>query len=261
MERRNKSLWTDVSLIREKSPLIHNITNYVVMNNTANALLAIGASPVMAHAVEEVEDMVKIASALVINIGTLSEKWIDAMFLAARKANELHIPIVLDPVGAGATPYRTEIAKKFIVSCRPTVIRGNASEIAALVHADVQTKGVDSTSESHSVLGAAKKLAKDSGAVVSISGEVDLITDGDIVHEVRGGHGMMARVTGMGCTATAITAAFIAINSNPLEAATNAMELMSRVGEVAYEQAKGPASLQLHFIDELYTCNSKSLDR
>lgn len=261
MERRNKSLWNDVCQIRKTSPLIHNITNYVVMNNTANALLAIGASPVMAHAIEEVEDMVSIASALVINMGTLSEKWIDAMFVAARKANELNIPIVLDPVGAGATSYRTQMAKRFIEECHPTVIRGNASEIGALVDETVQTKGVDSTSESHSVLEAAKWLAKKTGAVISISGEVDLVTDGVMVNEVHGGHAMMARVTGMGCTATAITASFVAVNPNVLEAATNAMELMSRVGESAHRQAKGPASLQLHFIDELYLCNLKSLER
>lgn len=246
------SLKEDLRLIREKSPLIHNITNYVVMNSTANALLAIGASPVMAHATEEVEDMVQIASALVLNIGTLDKQWVSAMLMAGIRAHELGIPIILDPVGAGATPYRTAVAQEIIKSCNPTVIRGNASEITALIDSSVRTKGVDSTSKSDTAVTAAQKLAMQTGAIISVSGEKDYITDGTIVNIVEGGDAMMACVTGMGCTATALTAAFVTVDSNFLQAATNAMELMSRVGELAKSKATGPASLQLNFIDELY---------
>ena len=252
IERLNDSVKKDVRLIKEKSPLIHNITNYVVMNNTANALLAIGASPVMAHAAEEVEDMVGIASALVINIGTLDKQWVQSMLIAGSCAARLGIPVILDPVGAGATPYRTAVAKEIISVCQPTVIRGNGSEILALIDANIQTKGVDSTSESHMAVNAAKQLAKQTGAIISVSGEIDYITDGVLVNEVKGGDPMMARITGMGCTATALTAAFVAVNKDYLQAATNAMELMSRVGEAALSSAKGPASLQQNFIDKLY---------
>lgn len=247
-----KSILKDIELIKAQSPLIHNITNFVVMNNTANALLALGASPVMAHASEEVEEMTSIASALVLNIGTLSPTWIDSMKIAGRTASSKNIPIILDPVGAGATSYRSRICRELIQDCNPTVIRGNASEIMSLVDEEIQTKGVDSTSSSLHAVEYAKVLAQKTGAIVSISGEVDYITDGTRVNEVRGGSPLMPRVTGMGCTATALTAAFLAVNKNVLEAATHAMELMSWVGEKAAKQAKGPGTMQLFFLDELY---------
>ena len=137
----------DLEEVRRQAPLVHNITNYVVMNTTANALLAVGASPVMAHAPEEVEDMVDIASALVINIGTLSEPWIESMLKAAKRAQKKGIPIVYDPVGAGATPYRTRTIHELIQAAAPSILRGNASEIMALAGDAAKTKGVDSTSD------------------------------------------------------------------------------------------------------------------
>lgn len=248
----------DVERIKTQAPLVHNITNFVVMNNTANALLALGASPVMAHAREEAADMAGIASALVLNIGTLNPDWVEAMNLAGQAAYAKQTPIVLDPVGAGATPYRTQVCKELIAVCKPTIIRANASEIRALVDDDIQTKGVDSTSSSHAAVDAAKQLALQTGAVVSISGEVDYVTDGKQLNEVRGGSALMPRVTGMGCTATAITAAFAAVNSDQLAAATHAMQLMKWVGERAAQEAKGPGSFQLHFIDELYLIETEA---
>lgn len=247
----------DLNLIREKSPLVHNITNYVAMNNTANALLAVGASPVMAHATNEVRDMVQIASALVVNIGTLSDSWAEAMIAAGEAAKAKGIPVVLDPVGAGATPYRSAVAAKIISRCRPTIIRGNASEIMSLARENVSTKGVDSTASSESALDAAKRLAHEAGAVVVISGSTDFITDGKKVNAVSNGSPLMAKVTGMGCTASAIVGAFAAINGNPLEAATNAMALMGVVGEIAAKSAEGPATLQIKFIDKLYTISTE----
>lgn len=245
--------------VREASPLVHNITNYVVMNNTANALLAIGASPVMAHAVDEVEDMAAIASSLVINIGTLSEKWVDAMLMAGKKAIARSIPVVFDPVGVGATPYRTQVAKQIIEQCKPSVIRGNASEIMALCSSASTTKGVDSTESSDAALDSAKQLAKSTNAVVVISGQTDFITDGDRVVSISNGNTMMARITGMGCTASAIVGAFVGVESDTLIATASAMAVMGMAGEIAVEKSAGPGSMQMHFIDTLYSISEKEI--
>jgi len=247
--------------VRENSPLVHNITNYVVMNNTANALLSIGASPVMSHAVNEVEDMVGIASSLVINIGTLSEKWVDAMLLAGEKAREKAIPIVFDPVGVGATPYRTQVAKQIIEQCKPSVIRGNASEIMALTNSNVTTKGVDSIESSNAAFDSAKLLAKSKNAIVVISGQTDFITDGDKVISIFNGNSMMAQVTGMGCTASAIIGAFIGAEEDKLIATVSAMAIMGIAGEIAAEKSTGPGSMQMHFIDALYTISNKEIEK
>lgn len=248
----NRNLANDLALIREKSPLVHNITNYVVMNNTANALLAIGASPVMAHAINEVADMVNIASSLVINMGTLSDPWVEAMVVAGQAAHQKSIPVIFDPVGVGATPYRTEVAMQIVEKCKPTIIRGNASEIMCLANENATTKGVDSTNTSASALEAAKKLAIATNSVVAISGDIDYITDGKTIYTVSNGSPLMPKVTGMGCTATAIVGAFAAVNSNALLAATNAMTIMGVVGEMAAIKSAGPASMQVAFIDGLY---------
>src|SRR5690554_2277211 len=162
------SVWRDVCAVRERSPLVHNITNYVVMNSTANALLAIGASPVMAHATEEVADMVGIASALVVNIGTLSPAWVEAMELAARAARDRGIPVALDPVGAAATPYRTKTAHALLDDTPPTLVRGNASEIMALVTSTSAARGVDSVDAPSAALDAARQLQHRFGAVVAV---------------------------------------------------------------------------------------------
>ena len=253
------SLVRDLNLIREKSPLIHNITNYVVMNNTANALLSIGASPVMAHAVDEVAEMVNIASALVINIGTLDAEWVKAMLIAGEAAKVKKVPIIFDPVGAGATLYRTRVCRQILEECKPSIIRGNASEIMALVNSNVKTKGVDSTSSSDSALDSAKTLADETGAVVVISGQTDYITNGQITEMVSNGNTLMSWVTGMGCTATSIVAAFAAINPNMLEAATHGMAIMGISGELAAAKSQGNGSMQVHFLDELFNLNENTL--
>jgi len=254
-----QTIWADIVTIRQTAPLIHNITNYVVMNSTANVLLALGASPVMAHAEEEVADMVKLAKALVLNIGTLSPAWVRAMHRAARQAKELGVPIVLDPVGAGATPYRTATAHELIAAAAPTVIRGNASEIYALVLAEATTKGVDSTLSSDSAVDAARQLSEACRCVVCISGATDYIVAGEQVIRVHNGHPLMPRVTGMGCAATALCGAFVAVNDSPLLATAHAMAVMGIAGELAAEKAAGPGSLQLHFLDALYNLNERHL--
>ena len=252
MQINPSGIWNDVDIIRKKSPLVHNITNYVVMNNTANALLALGASPVMAHAEPEVADMVGISGALIINIGTLSDRWIKSMFIAAARAKELNIPIVLDPVGVGATAYRTRTARELIHTVPPTIIRGNSSEIMALCEQDVATKGVDSTSASDLAIDSAMALGREFSSVVCVTGEVDYIISGESLISVKNGHPMMPRVTGLGCTATALCGAFAAVNPDSVLAAAHAMAVMGIAGEMAAEAAKGPASLQVNFIDALY---------
>jgi hydroxyethylthiazole kinase len=245
-------LWQDIRRIREEAPLVHSITNYVVMNTTANALLAIGASPVMAHAVEEVEEMAGIARALVINIGTLSQSWINAMVKAGRRARQKGVPVVLDPVGAGATQFRTSAAHTLLREARPVIIRGNASEIRAVLYAEDATKGVDSTHASEEALDAARILSEHCDCVVSVSGAVDLIVSGRSVIRVSNGHPMMPRVTGLGCTATALTGAFAAVNQVPLRAAAHAMAVLGIAGEMAAELSPGPGSLQMHLLDALF---------
>ncbi len=256
-----EDVWNDVLRIRREAPLVHNITNYVVMNTTANALLAIGASPVMAHAVEEVEAMVGLARALVINIGTLSGAWIAAMLKAASAAHQRGIPVVLDPVGAGATPYRTEAAHRILVETPPTIIRGNASEIRALFYAESATKGVDSRHATDAAAEAAQGLAKKHGCVVSVSGAVDLIFNRDSFARVSNGHPMMPRVTGLGCTASALTGAFAAVNPSPYHAAAHAMAAMGIAGEIAAERSAGPASFQMHFLDALYSLEERDIQK
>jgi hydroxyethylthiazole kinase len=255
-----------VAAVRSQRPLVHNITNYVVMNNSANALLAIGASPVMAHWEDEMAEMTAIAGALVINIGTLDSRWISGMKAAGVAASRRGTPIVLDPVGAGATSQRTSVVMELIELCKPTIIRGNASEIMTVASAwskysgsseqdceeSAKSKGVDSSASSDDAVQAAIRLAQQSGAVVVISGATDYITDGKVVHTVEGGDEIMTAVTGMGCTATALTGAFAAVCKDPMTAAVAAMAVMNAAGEKAAAQARGNGSMQMHFLDELY---------
>jgi hydroxyethylthiazole kinase len=245
--------------IRERAPVVHSITNYVVMNNTANALLALGASPVMAHAEEEMEEMVSIASALVINIGTLSPAWVRAMFAAAEAARKRKIPIVLDPVGAGATAYRTRTARELIRAVPPEIIRGNGSEIMALVEANVQTKGVDSSASSADAVAIGRRLHEQCGSVVCISGETDYTIGPAGTIKTLNGHILMTRVTGLGCTASALCGAFAAVTPDPARAAAGAMAVMGIAGEMAFARAEGPGTLQLHFLDALYRLNTDDI--
>ena len=251
----------NLSLVRERKPLVHNITNYVVMNYTANALLACGAAPVMAHAAEEVEEMVSFAGALVLNIGTLSLPWIDAMIRAGKRANALHIPVILDPVGAGATALRTDSAKRLIQELSIQVIRGNASEVLSLSpqKPGARTKGVDSVHTVDQVAQMAVALAGELKTVLAVTGVVDLITDGEQVCRVMNGHEMMSHVTGTGCTATAIIGAFLAVEPHPLTAATTGLAYFGLAGEKAAARASGPGSFQIALLDALYEMKEEEL--
>jgi hydroxyethylthiazole kinase len=250
----------NLSAVREKRPLIHNITNYVVMNYTANALLACGASPVMAHAAEEVEEMVSLAGALVINIGTLSGPWIESMMKAAMRANQLKVPVILDPVGAGATTLRTKTSRRFIEEVYTTVIRGNASEVLSLAEKGRGTKGVDSIDTVEEAADAAVALARKLKRTLAITGKVDLITDGERIRRVFNGHETMGRVTGTGCTATAIIGAFLAVDPDPVEATATALAYFGFAGEKAAAQSSAPGSFQIALLDALFTIDGKQLE-
>jgi len=245
--------------LREKKPLIHNITNYVVMNYTANALLSCGASPVMAHAAEEVEEMVSLAGALVLNIGTLTPQWIEAMLRAGKKANALKVPIVLDPVGSGATRLRTESAKRLTRELSIEVVRGNASEILSLAKKETRTKGVDSLHSVEEAEDTAIVLAKELKTTLAITGKVDLITDGKRICKVHNGHEMMGRVTGTGCTATVIIGAFLAVDPDPVEATATALAYFGLAGEKAASQTKSPGTYQIALLDALFSIDEEQL--
>ncbi len=249
----------NLAAVREKKPLIHNITNYVVMNYTANALLAMGASPVMAHAQNEVEDMASFAGALVINIGTLEDDWITSMLKACKKASEMNTPIILDPVGSGATALRTNAAKKIIEESRLSVIRGNASEILSLRHADSKTKGVDSIHSVDEAAQTATVLARELNTALAITGPVDLVTDGERVVRVSNGHPLMGYVTGTGCTATTTIGAFLGVDDDPVSATATALAFFGLAGEVAGQKAEAPGSFMIGMLDALYTITPEDL--
>jgi len=247
--------------LRETKPLIHQITNYVVMNETANATLALGALPVMAHAREEVEEMAAIAGALVLNIGTLSPHWVDAMLLAGRVANERGIPVVLDPVGAGATTYRTETAKRILDEVDVTVLRGNAGEVATLVGVDAEVRGVESIATGSDPADLARQAGRRLGLVASVTGTVDHVSDGENVISIANGHPLMATITGTGCMSSALTGCFLAVNRDaPLAAAAEALVAFGVAGENAAVAARGPGSFHVALYDELAALDPSTLD-
>jgi hydroxyethylthiazole kinase len=250
----------DLAAIRERRPLVHQITNFVVMNETANATLALGALPVMAHAVQEVEEMASAASALVLNIGTLSDEWVEAMVLAGRAANRAGVPVVLDPVGAGATAYRTETARNLLEDLDIAVVRGNSAEIATLAGHTAEIRGVEAVG---SAAGPelAHEAARAIGCVAAVTGPVDHVSDGERVLAIANGHELLATVTGTGCMATAITGCFLGVRpDDPLEAAAEALVAFGVAGEDAARKAKGPGSFHVALYDALYDLDPKKLD-
>jgi hydroxyethylthiazole kinase len=247
--------------LRERKPLVHQITNYVVMNETANATLALGALPVMARAREEVEEMVALASALVLNIGTLSPHWVEAMLLAGKAANEHGIPVVLDPVGAGATRYRTETARRLLDEVKVAVLRGNQGEVAALVGVEAEVRGVESIGAGAEPADLARTAGRNLGLVASVTGPVDHVSDGDRVLAIANGHELLAAVTGTGCMSSAITGCFLAVAEDlPLEAAAAALAAFGVAAEDAARDAKGPGSFHVAVYDALAALEPETLD-
>ncbi|MDA8410311.1 MAG: hydroxyethylthiazole kinase [Treponema sp.] len=264
--------------VRANSPLVHQITNFVVMNDTANLTLAIGALPVMAHAREEVADMVGAAGALVLNPGTLEPDWVEAMLIAGRRANELGVPIVFDPVGVGATPYRNETGARILRELRLAVIRGNSGEIGALAGAGGEVRGVESVSGVADPARVVRELAAKTGAIVAITGKRDFISDGKRVLGIDNGHEMMKSVTGTGCMSTAMIGAFVATCRNQggvattgreargpedgcLLAVASALACYGLAGEIAAAKARGPGSFRMELMDALFSLNRDSIEK
>ena len=256
--------------VRERAPLVHHITNYVTVNDCANITLSIGASPVMADDINEVEAMTSISSSLVINIGTLNSRTVECMIKAGKKANEVGIPVILDPVGAGATPYRTKVAKTIMDNIELAVIRGNLSEIKTLYGINTKTKGVDSLYDTSikDELEKGKLLAKDFskrvGSIIAITGAVDIVTDGNIIYTVENGHKIMSKITGTGCMCSSLIGSYLGTHEDNLLAALSGVVSMGISGELAYESLKegeGTGTFKVRLMDNIYNLSKEVIEK
>jgi hydroxyethylthiazole kinase len=247
--------------IRRRQPLVHHITNFVVMNSTANVTLAIGASPIMAHAHEEMEAMSAFTGALNLNIGTLTPYWIDSMVMAGKVAGKRGIPIVLDPVGSGATPLRTDAVRRILAEVPVTVIRGNASEVMSLFtrEEEIKIRGVDSLETVDAVRHGAYQLAGELKKVIAVTGAVDFVTDGNRSFEVHNGDSMFSLVTGTGCGATSAISCFCAVEADALVATAAALGYYGLAGEEAARASRGPGSFQVALYDALYNLSDDTM--
>ncbi|MCZ7569189.1 MAG: hydroxyethylthiazole kinase [Ardenticatenaceae bacterium] len=248
-----------LSHIRAEKPLIHHITNLVVMNDTANVTLHVGALPVMAHAVEEVVEMTSVAGALVLNLGTLTPTSVESMRTAGRKANERSIPIVLDPVGAGASRLRTQTAVRLLDELKIAVVRGNTGEIGALSGTGGVVKGVESMEGVRDPAAVTMGFARGRDIVVAMSGKRDFVSDGWRLLGVDNGHVWLTTLTGTGCMATTVIAAFAAVERDPLVAAAGGLACFGLTAELAAKKAAGPASFKVALFDQLYNLTPEQL--
>jgi hydroxyethylthiazole kinase len=246
----------DLAKVRARNPLVHCVTNLVVTNFTANVLLAVGASPAMVVAVEEVGQFAPVADALLVNVGTITSVDASAMLAAAAAADQAGTPWVLDPVAVGALTYRTDVVEQ-LLGHHPTIIRGNASEILALAGESSGSKGADSTVDSSEALEGARHLARRTGAVVAVTGVVDYATDGDEVIGIPGSHELLTKVTGSGCALGAVLAAFLGIEDSPLRAAVSGSAVFAIAGERAALDSRGPGSLAVALVDNLFLVGRK----
>ncbi|MEZ7171954.1 hydroxyethylthiazole kinase [Sporosarcina sp. OR05] len=246
--------------LRDEKPLIHCITNIVVANFQANGLLALGASPVMADAVEEAADMAAVSSAVVLNIGTLKAVSVEAMCLAGERAAANGIPVILDPVGAGATSFRKAAVLSILEKVPVSLIRCNAGELAAIAGIDWQAKGVDAGDGEADLEQLALEVATRYSCLVAVTGVEDLVTDGKKVVRIAGGHSLMTRVTGVGCLLSAVVAAFVAVaDDHKLEAAENALAIYKRAGEQAAALSTGPGDFAVNLLNALYAITEEDL--
>jgi hydroxyethylthiazole kinase len=257
----NKTYADLLTEVRAKRPLVHHITNYVTVNDCANATICVGASPVMAHSLDEVADMVSMAGALVLNIGTLDAQQVESMLRAGAMANQLHIPIILDPVGVGATRLRTGSAERIIHDLEITVIKGNSAEIATLAGREGTIKGVDSCGVKGEPQEIAMALARELGLTVAVSGQTDIVTDGNSTLIVDNGHPLMGSISGSGCMASSIAGAFNAVSENPMVATAAALAVFGIAGEKAALQCRAPASFKVALLDELYRLTSADVEK
>jgi hydroxyethylthiazole kinase len=238
-----------VARVRSQRPLIHHITNFVVMNATANITLCIGALPVMAHAPQEVEEMVGAASALVLNLGTLWPEQVESMLLAGRRANQRGIPIVLDPVGAGATQFRTDSAHRLLRELQISIVRGNMAEVAVLAGMNAKIRGVESIGSTGDASAVASEFARKFGCVAAVTGPIDVVTDGARLMRIANGHPLMATVTGTGCMATSVVAACAAVEKDFVLATVAALAAYGLAAELAAAKSQGPGTFQVHLYD------------
>lgn len=245
--------------IKKQKPLVHQITNFVVMNDTANITMHIGALPVMAQAKEEMNEMTAIAGALVLNIGTLQEDWVESMKLAGERANELNIPIIMDPVGAGATSYRTKTSHELLQSLRISVLRGNSGEIGVLGGGGGEVKGVESMGGIKNPESVAAALSQKYGCTVAISGKRDIIADTANIYYVDNGHELLTTLTGTGCMATSVIGAFCAVEKDYTLAAVCGMGVYGLAAELAAKKAKGPGSFKVAFFDAVYNLTPEQI--
>jgi len=246
-----------IERIRQERPLIHNITNMVAMNDSANIILAIGGLPVMAHAQAEVREMVRVAGALVLNIGTLTPEQIDSMIAAGEEANNLKKPVVLDPVGAGATHLRTESALRLQKRIKINIVRGNHAEVSILAGLKGSIKGVESVGSGENAVEVARSLARKHNQVVIITGKQDIVTDGKTVIEINNGSPMLGTITATGCMVTSLIATFAAVCNDYVMASTGALVCFGLAGERAAVKAQGPGSFKVNLFDEVYNLNEK----
>lgn len=258
---RQKELSDLFTLVREKRPLVHHITNYVTVNDCANITICAGGAPVMADAPEEVAEMAAVASALVLNIGTLNAAQVESMILAGKMANERKIPVILDPVGAGATHFRTETVQRLMDELIVSVLKGNAGEIGVLAGAGGKVRGVDSHGLAGDIVGIAKDYAKSAKIVVSISGAMDIVTDGKRTFLIENGHPLMGRISGTGCMAASLTGAFCAVSSDLVNASAAAFAAFGIAGERAAEGARGPFTFKTALFDELAGLTPEALGK
>ena len=249
-----------LTLVRAHKPLVHHITNQVTMSECANITLAAGGLPIMAHAPEEVTEMVARAGALVLNIGTLSPAQIEAMLLAGRRANELGIPIVLDPVGVGATSFRTDSANRLLLNLRIAIIKGNAAEIAILAGGLAEIKGVESIAVSGDISNLAAILAKETGAVVVVTGAVDWVTDGSRAVAVHNGHVLMSKVVGTGCMTASVLGCFVSVSKDMFAAAVGALVSFNVAAEIAAQETSAPAAFKVALFDALFCLTETTVD-
>ena len=247
--------------IRQRHPLIHHMTNWVVMNDTANATLALGALPVMSHAREEVVEMVGAAGALILNPGTLYPELVDAMIIAGKRANDRGVPIVYDPVGVGATKYRNDTAERIMGELRLDVVRGNSGEVGALAGAGGEVRGVESVEGVKDPASVARDLARRGATVVAITGKRDIISDGTRVFGVDNGHALLKTVTGTGCMATTAIAIFCAVESDRLLATAAALATYGLAAQNAARLARGPGSFRTALIDCLYNLTPANVSK
>ena len=258
--------------VRKNVPLVHNITNYVTVNDVANILLACGGSPIMSDEPEDVEDITSVCGGLNINIGTLHQSSIEGMLLAGKKANELGHPVLLDPVGAGASRLRTDTALRIMKEIKLTVIRGNISEIKTLAYGSGTTKGVDAdvadavTEETlNDAIAFVKNFARKTSCIIAVTGAIDLVSDGEICYVIRNGRPEMGKITGTGCQLSGMMTAYVTANQEkPLEAAASAVCIMGLAGEIGWsrmQEGDGNATYRNRIIDAVYQMTGEDLER